>query len=255
MAVLACLLLPMATQQIIIDNTTFRVGGVGASISGDYERDATGVPWLKNVTWDLEIRFLKEFGSLDSQINDLEQLFRSPNLNKIGIYEDGSPTAHYVDNSMVIGGIRPSRPPSYMKFTNGEMVTYRSVTASVEMTYPLYTSPFQILELNETIPQVAMGRNLAILQPNFGQAVLQQVRQYQHSRLTQSGTIVYAAAYGRIPPPLFNVGLVSPPQITPRQPRKIGRGVYAGEVAFAIDYSYEFVWPRTLAALPTRWIS
>jgi hypothetical protein len=244
----------MSTSQVIIGSTLLRVGSVGVSISGDYELDATGVPWLKNEVWDMEIKLLAEEGNLDNQIRNLElALISLP--DKIGVLKDGNPTAHYVHISETLGGIRPVRPPSYNRFQQGELVTYRSVTASFMLTKPLYVSPYQIVEFNETVPQVRAARTLAVLQPNFGRAVVQQIRQYQHSKVTQTGTVVYARAYGPIPPPLFNVGQVGPPQITPRSPRKIGHGQYAAEVAFPIDYTYEFVSPYSLSALPTYWIS
>ena len=240
-------------MQLQIGSSLFRVGEAAVTVDNEYELDGKGEPWLKIENWTIELKMLKDFGDLDTQISAYETLCESTQ-SLIGLLDNGVPTATYVTASEALGGIRCTKPPSYNKYQGGEYVTYRTVSSTWQVVKPLYTSATQIIDFQESCPQLGVDNSFGILQPNYGRAVFQQLRQYKASTFTQTGSITYAGTYGSIPDPLFSVGQIGAPEINVNPPRRLGSGNYTSYIAFTIDYTYQFESPTTLKGLPTQWV-
>jgi len=238
-----------------IGSFSFKTGEAAIKRDCKFQLDGKGEPWLKIEDWTIEAKFTKDRngGSL-GVVTTYENLCELPQ-SQIGLVQNGSPVGtDFVYANQTIGGIRCIKPPSYLKYQGGELVTYRSVSSTWQFVRPLFTSPLQIIDFKETVPQVGAAATIGSLQPNYGPAVMQQLRQLKSSTLTQSGSITYAGTYGPPPRPLFSEGQLGPVETTRNPPQRIGSGPYAGYVGFKVDYQYQFESPYTLNALPTRWI-
>ncbi len=237
-----------------VGSFSFKTGEAGIKRDCKYQLDGKGEPWLKIEDWTIEAKFTKDRNNGLGVVSTYETLCEQPQ-NAIGLVRGGAPVgSDFVYASETIGGIRCIKPPSYLKYQGGELVTYRTVTSTWQFVKPLFQSPLQIIDFKETVPQVGAGRTIGALQPNYGPAVMQQLRQLKSSTLTQSGSVTYAGTYGPPPPPLFLNGQVGPVELTRNPPQRIGSGAYVGYVGFTIDYQYQYESPYTLNALPTAWI-
>lgn len=237
--------------------TTFRVGSVGVVSHSELELDSTGVAWLEHRRYDLAIRLVHDVGStVNAQAAAIRTAFRTPATSLELRYPDNSLSEDSLAAGSTIGGVRCVSGPHYVSAVGGQRVTSLDLTATVEATIPLFTDPYYIIDFREQTPIRLTGQKLAVLQPNIGPAIIQQVRNQEHCVFSQSGEVVYAGAYGAVPNPLFP-GTV---QLGRREtvyatPRKIGRAPLTGFVGFPIQYTYQFAAPFDLVGLPQSWVS
>jgi len=248
----------MGSGRIVkFNGQSHRLNSVHPAIDSTVEMTGFGEPWLKNVRWTLDFRLIDDAlgDDLDTQIANIESMYSQTGAD-IRITDDqGVDTAHVIEAGASLGGVRVVKPPSYLKYTKGEHVTYRTGTVVVEATIPLFTSDTLVVQLEEEVDVVSGGERWAMLQPNEGFAIRQRVRTNESASVIQSGRIVHAGTFGSIPPPLFNTAQKEPVKVKRRQLRRIGGGysIAARYVEFEQRYTYTFEWPTTLNAFPTKW--
>lgn len=215
--------------------------------------DGKGEPYAYQVKLGVNVRLVKtSSNSLDDQIAEIEQLYQQQDVTALSIlYDDGSPTIHSwpSQDRGIIGDVRVSKPLSYLKFTNGEHVSYRSATIEFELIESWFRERDKIIEFSETIEGEGGGTLFGYLQPNEGPPVRQRLRTNNLWRGTQSGRVVRFGSYGNIPSPLFPNALVGAPQIRRESPRRIGNDY----ILFPTSYTYRFESPVALSSAPTTW--
>ena len=235
-------------------STTFRQNAAGISFDATSELDGAGVEWLRTQRWRIELRLIKETGgdTLDQQITQINNTISGVTNEAKLLHDDGTDTAHVMTAAVgLIGGVRVVKPPSYPRFQRGEHVTFRTAVFEIEGVFARFTSALDVIDLQETIQQVAAGPRLVTLDRNVGAAVQQTTRTMSRSRLVQSGIIRFAAAYGPIPGPKFGAGQLGPAEIRKIPPRVIGSGAVKATVGHALQYSYTFEAAASLSANPS----
>ncbi|MEM1225889.1 MAG: hypothetical protein AAGJ40_09330 [Planctomycetota bacterium] len=238
---------------LVFGGNTLPFGVSAPSINRSYELDQWGVPWLEIQRWEIPIRLVKTSTSpIDTQIQNIETFFETPATSMHILDGSGAITAHQISTDEAIGDIRLVGGPSYAALTRGENVTVRNCTVTLEAVLPKYTDPLRLVEFNETTVPAEVGPTQGILQPNIGQAVIQQTRTAQHRIFVQSGTIRWAAAYGLKPAPRMPTEyLVELPRVTVLPRRFIGPPGRRREVGPGLSYQYQFLAPASLIAAPT----
>lgn len=167
--------------------------------------------------------------------------------DSIGLYnDDGSPTAHFLDSSSAIGGVRINRPPSFPKGDGTEYVTKREYEIEVEALYPFTGTA--LLEFTETVAlSGGGGARFVYKQPLTGLPVKQQVAQFTTYKATQSGSAVGWLGY----PPFPSVLFPSSEKIDLRSQTRGSPSVWNGNaVRYPISWSYQFESNQPLQANP-----
>jgi hypothetical protein len=213
--------------------------------------DGKGEQYAQTLKISIDIRLKQtEPASLDTQIADLETFWSGTQSSFRLLYDDGTtPTAHAWAASDTIGGFRVTKPPSYLKYENGEHVSYRTSAVELEAVLKLTDNPFQIIEFTESIDYEGGGPVYGHLQPNEGFAVKQRLRTNDLWRATQSGRVVYLGDYGSIPAPIWPSAVVGRPKLRGESPRRIGNSY----MAFPTSYTYSFESSTPLSGRPNIW--
>ncbi len=165
----------------------------------------------------------------------------------IALYnDDGSLTAHVLDSSSAIGGVRINRPPTFLKGDGTEYVTKREYEIEVEALYPFTGTA--LLEFTETVSlSGAGGPRFVYKQPLFGLPIKQQVAQFTTFKATQSGSAVGWFDY----PPFPNALFPADEKVDLRSQSRESPSVWNGDaVRFPISWSYTFESNQPLQANP-----
>jgi len=232
-------------------NYSHRVDSTGTQFECTPIMDFRQEAWALTYRWPIEFRLINAGQSskdMDSAITTLENAYKQTATSAALLHDDGTPTVHSLSASNTIGGIRVVKPPSYMKYQNGEYVTYRTGSIVLEAMVKLTDDAYRIIDFSESIDMEGGGPEFAHLQPNVGFAVKQQTRTATKFIATQSGRIVHLGAYGPVPPPLWPSAQMRPVKLRAESPK------YVGDVAhsFPTSYTYQFEAPAWMAGEPTR---
>ena len=221
----------------------------GATFDKTAVLDGKGVPYAHNLK--ISINFMlrdADQESLTEQIADLESFWSGTKDSFSMKLDDGTPTAHTYTES--IGGFRVTKPPSYMKYQNGEYVSYRTGNIEIEAMLPFGDlQTYSILEFSETLDIEGGGPQFGHLEPNEGLPVKQRLKEATLYRATQSGRIVYWGDYGPIPWPIFPDAQTGNPKIRGEGAKRVGNALYG----FAQSYSYQFEANYPLYGTPNQW--
>jgi hypothetical protein len=238
-------------------NYTHAINDAGVSIESQPLLDASGTMFGSTETWTINWRIrntTQDAKNLDSPVQALINAYSQDATYAAILHDDGTPTVHVLQaGSGASGPIRVSKPPSFMKFQNGEMVTYRSGTVQITATKLVSNSDFIVVEFSENLDIQKSGEVYKPLVPNTGEAIIQRTATNQPSTVTQSGTVTYLGTYGEPPDPLFTLPQSEPLKLSYGSPQKIGTGLFADHIKFPLKYTYKWIWPSDLQGLPTRW--
>lgn len=237
-------------------NYTHPLNNAGVSIDNRPLTDSKGEVYANEETWTVDFRIPSATGDpkvLDPLVNGLIAAYSSNADSCYLLHDDLSETVHKMDSTNVTGGVRVIKPPSFLRYQNGEMVTYRSGKLTIAGTKFLASSTFEVINFKETIDITQAGEKYEALTPNVGQSIIQRTATNVPSTATQSGSITYFGAYGQPAPPVFSIPQSEPAKISYSNPTKIGSGSSTGFYGFTVNYTYRWIWPTTLTALPTRW--
>lgn len=236
---------------------THPLGTAVAEIPTRYEHRSDGIPWLAIQRFRVNARIKRPIGGtladLDNLIRALEDALLTDYDQAAILHEDGSTSAHLLGGARLRGGVRPVTGVSYLKYSAGELVTYRNCSYEIEGVFALFNGDETIIDQQEEVSYTESGKTYGVLQPNIGTATIQQTRDNQHSVCVQSGSITHAGKYGPIPDALYSSGQLGPPKIRKRSPRKIGTGGRAAYVGFTQSYEYGFAATADLTSNPTAW--
>lgn len=187
---------------------------------------------------------------LDAEIATIDAMYATSSNEGGLLHDDLTKTKHYLEDVDTFGGLRVIEPPSWTRYQNGEYVTYRTGTVTIEAAIPRFLNPFRIIEWKESLEVQPAGNVYGMLQPNFGNATRQLIRQNQFFRATQQGRITYAAIKGPIPGPIYATGQVRPVKYRRSDPRKIGGDIdVAAYIGYPLDYTYEYEWHVDIGVL------
>jgi hypothetical protein len=229
------------------------VGENGCTFDSSPLFDQAGLLYGSLLKISIDFRLIKQTdNSIDELIEDIEAFYRgSQNIFAL-LYDDHTMTAHaYGDGTPIptFGNIRVTKPPSYMRYQNGEHVSYRTGTVELEAVLRLIPDdPFHVLEFSESIDLEGGGPVFGHLQPNEGLAVKQRLRTNELWRGTQSGRIVHLRDYGSIPRPIWPGALVGRPKLRAETPRRVGTEY----IGFPTSYTYTYESATPLNGEPTR---
>ena len=228
-----------------------RINSAGVTFNRTAILDFRELPYLATDRWVVEFRLINDTPDpkeLDAKIAQIEAVYAAGQFSSARLlHDDGTPTDHVILGANTIGGVRVVKPPSYMRFQNGEYVSYRTGTVEIEATVKLDNNPFRVIEFDESIEIDGGGPEFVMLQPNVGPAIRQQTRTQLKSTATQAGTITHLGAYGVIPPPIWPGAQMRPVRVRKTTPRNIGGDFYS----FQQSYSYEFESEVRLTGSPT----
>lgn len=237
-------------------NYTHAINDAGVSIDSTPLLDATGTPFGSQETWTINWRIRNNSGNpkdLDAPVASLINAYSVDASYAAILHDDATETVHVLDSSNVTGPIRVSKAPSFLKFQNGEMVTYRSGTVQITATKLVSDSDFIVIDFNENLEIQRSGEVYKPLTPNVGDSIIQRTATNQPTTVVQSGTVTYLGTYGEPPDPLFDLPQAEPLKLSYGSPQKIGSGALADHIKFPVRYTYRWIWPSDLQGLPTRW--
>lgn len=214
--------------------------------------DGKGELYAHQIRLGVSVRLLpKEDNSIDQQIQAIESLYDQTADSFAILYDDETPTAHVFPRpgKVLSGGVRLSKPLSYLKFQNGEHVSYRTAGFELECIELVQAFADKIIEFSESLDTDGGGPIFGHLQPNEGLATKQQLRTNELWKATQSGRIVHLGRYGIVPPPIFPGALIGRPQIRRETPRRIANSY----IGFPTSYTYRFENATPLNGVPNTW--
>jgi hypothetical protein len=238
-------------------NYTHPIDNAGVSIESKPLTDAKGEVYANEEVWRVDFRLTNSTvdpKNLDSVVQGLVNAYQQPQASCYLLHDDLTETVHKMDSTNVVGGVRVTKPPNFLKYQNGEMVTYRTGRLAIAGTKFLAQDAAEVIDFKERIDTQQPGPEYKALTPNVGPSIMQRVSTNKPSTCTQTGTITYFGMYGPPAPPVFpQIPQSEPAKIGYTSPTKIGSGSTAGFYGFPVTYTYRWVWPISLQALPTRW--
>lgn len=237
-------------------NYTHPINNAGVSIDSTPLMDASGEIYAHDEKWTVDFRLpntTTDPKNLDTAVNSLIAAYAQDQASAYILHPDGTNTVHKLDSSNIRGGVRVIKPPSFLKYQNGEMVTYRTGRLQIAGTKFRAQDALTVVDFKETIDITQPGSKYEALTPNTGPSIIQRTATGVPATCTQSGTITYFGTYGNPPAPVFSIPMAEPPRIQYSSPTKVGSGATAGFHGFPVSYTYRWVWPQALNALPTRW--
>jgi hypothetical protein len=226
-----------------------RINSAGLQVDRQPILDHRQEAYLVTERWTVDFREIntgQSSADLDAQIAALEEAYSQTAAIAQLLHDDGTPTVHNLQASNTLGGIRVVKPPSYMRFQNGEYVSYRTGNLILEATIKLTEDVDRVIEHTWSLDMDGGGPVDAHLQPNVGPAVKQRVRTMEKFTATYSGRIVHLGTYGPIPPTIWPQAQIR--RVKPRieSPKLIVGTAYG----FPTNYTYQYESAVPLTGIP-----
>ena len=232
---------------------THALNEAGLAISAQTQFSSQGVEQSTRYAWSLTGYLQAETqAELTTAIEAMQAAYNVHGCNA-GLYFDvNSPTAHQVNSSQTIGGVRVSKKPSFQEWRGGEYSTFRSYALELEFDLPPQSLVSGFLEWEETLSFSGGGPRWLYLPTLNGLPVRQQVQEYTAYRVTQTGRAVGQFAY---PLPNYPIWPQAWHQdqggIMRKAPTRLGGGTGLTDVNYEVTWSYEFESALPLAGLPS----
>jgi hypothetical protein len=222
-----------------------RVNSAGVAISSSLVSDYRSQAYLRKVQWTIEFRLINSGTSavdLDAGIAEINGWYAAEYDAIALLHDNSATTAHSISSATgLIGKIRTTSPPSYARWQNGEYVSYRTGSVTVEAMESVGPEAGRIIEFSQRIDFSGGGAEVAYLQPNVGFPTGQTTRTNTPFNATQSGRIVHWDGYGSLPAPIWPAALIAAPKVTLENP------TYNGAAAFNYPQSYTYTFQSASA--------
>lgn len=190
---------------------------------------------------------------LTTAIAELEAAYTVGDQSATLFLPDGvTPTAHRLDTSQALGGVRVARRPSFPRGAGSEYATYRSYTIELEAEFANHGSEAALLDWHETVSFSGGGPRWAYLATLAGAPIQQTLQQQTPYRATQSGLAVGHFGYPQPADPLWPSAWHQDQGGVWRElPRRVGSGPHAADLEYAVRWTYEFESASALLGTPT----
>lgn len=218
-----------------------RINSAGVAISSSLVKDFRSQDYLRKEQWTIEFRLINigtSAADLDAGIAQINQWYAGEYDAIALLHDDLSSTAHAINSGTgLIGKIRTTSPPSYARWQNGEYVSYRTGSVTIEAMMTIGAiAPDRIVEYSQKIEFSGGGGEVAFLQPNVGLPIGQLVRTNVPFNATQSGRIVHWGMFGPLPSPIWPSAMIAAPKVTYENSSFDGNYEYN----FPQSYTYTF---------------
>lgn len=222
-----------------------RINSAGVAISSSLVKDFRSQDYLRKEQWTIEFRLINAGTSaadLDAGIAEINGWYAGEYDAIALLHDDLSSTAHAINSGTgLIGKIRTTSPPSYARWQNGEYVSYRTGSVTVEALSSVGPAAGRIIEFSQRIEFSGGGAETAFLQPNVGLPVGQTTRTNTPFNATQSGRIVHWDGYGALPAPIWPLAMNAAPKVSIENP------TYNGPAAYNYPQSYTYTFQSATA--------
>ena len=189
---------------------------------------------------------------LSPRIAAMQQAYQQQGVD-LGLYfDDGTPSAHFLQSARSAGGTRVTKPPYFPVGLGAEYSTFRNFALSVEADF-LDTS-LGLISWTESLTLTGGGPQFGYLLCLNGPPQKQLLRQQTTYKATQQGEAVGLTAYPLPPAPLWPADEHGELRnISQTLPQRTGLGPSAVYFSFKTRWSYVFESAVPLLGLPTAW--
>lgn len=231
-----------------------RIAEVDLRISREPIANATGGILTYRELWQLAGRLYNRTGSakgMDAIIREFEQAYSVNGQDLVLEHEDGTPSYHQLLSRNTIGGTRVISPPQFGEGRQGEYVSYRSYSVTIEAIRPILAGVSAFIEFQETVSVRGGGARFGVSEVNYGPGIRQRLRTHSRCVATQSGRATLFTGYPDPPPPIWPFALVDQfPDIQVEAPETISTGQGSDLINGTTSWTYNFEFPLRLAGLP-----
>jgi len=230
-------------------------GEVNLSLSKRVIRNARG--FGAYTTWTMQVEGVliaegQTAGELQTSIRQqvaaVESAYSRDGLDAGLFHDDGTPSAHYLDSSASLGGVRLTGIEFDKDNRDGQYATGRSYRITLEADFPNPTVTLQ--QWHESLRFIGTGGPRFLHVPTLsGLPQKQLVHQRTVVRCTQSGMAIGLRGYPLPPPPIFPAAeLVDRREFTRDSPRNL----HGAFIDWPIHWTYHFETAGPLVGVPNR---
>ena len=224
-------------------------------ISRDALLGAAGVPYGYRERWDVSGFLQAETqAELTQAIAALQAAYAVPAQDAALLLSDGvTETAHRLDSSSAIGGVRVVAPPAFPQGAGAEYSTFRGYRLALEADIATGDA-VELLSFEEVLQFSGGGPRHVHLETLAGPPRKQLANQHTIFRATQSGRAVGLSRYPIAPAPLWPADeRRDQRQWSLRAPRRSGPRGAASFTEFEIVWTYAFESALPLSGKPNVW--
>lgn len=217
-------------------NATHAANAVAVSIARDVLRTNGGLAYAVKETWTVQGKVYGDTqAELRANIALLQATYSVDGGDLVLLHNDLSPSAHGMETSLALGGIKVISGPNFPESAGAEYATYRTFNVVLAGEFPIQDPG--LIEYEETLSFSGGGPVYIHMQPVEGFPQKQKVYGATPYRVTQAGRAVGYTTWPIPPNPLWPGDLMHGSDVTRGNPQK---HVGGGRTHYPVSWSYQF---------------